>query len=515
MFMKLASNKLNSQQYELKLKIMKVLIFQILIFFFFIIPVYGGGLTIRTTLNNSACLFYGDEPVYAFGPSPQNILTYLPNGNGNNITDWVAWSVKFGINHVRSYPPSIRVSEPAQNIFENSNENPNKFDLNRYNQKYFDELRKACQFLREKGFMVHLQLWQAVHWKKNWDDIYYNPKNNINPDISKHAAPKEFVTMKNPILLNHQKQYVMKILDATGDLGNVFYDIMNEIGNGTGISEQWVWEIIKTINEWEARNSYDVLVTLNDEGGKRMGNFSLECSGLDLVIKDLGRYDEHIEAKLKYNKPSISVRNIDYNYEQNKRLWFYGENNLEVNTDKNLQTRGRKYWWRMFMAGVQFAGGYADSYFKKNLSWYADIVLSKLGMPEFIFYQKKSSYRLNLFAEENFVKFKKFVNQISGYRHLRPSSGVLIGHPVKNSYILQFENQAFIYLESPNGEAGFNYTSKQAKLIGLMLPDGIWSGSFYFPATGKSSKFTIRIKSGESDLKLPAFQDDLAIIIKN
>ena len=49
--------------------------------------------------------------------------------------------------------------------------------------------------------------------------------------------------MKNPILLDHQKQYVKKILDATGDLGNVFYDLMNEIGNGTGISEDWVREI--------------------------------------------------------------------------------------------------------------------------------------------------------------------------------------------------------------------------------------------------------------------------------
>jgi hypothetical protein len=36
--------------------------------------------------------------------------------------------------------------------------------------------------------------------------------------------------------------------DLSWYLGNVFYDIMNEIGNGTGTSEQWVWEIIKTIN---------------------------------------------------------------------------------------------------------------------------------------------------------------------------------------------------------------------------------------------------------------------------
>ena len=154
---------------------------------------------------------------------------------------------------------------------------------------------------------------------------------------------------------------------------------------------------------------------------------------LDLIIKDLGRYDEHIEAKQNFNKPSISVRNIDYNYEQDKRFWFFGKNNLEVNTDKILQTRGRKYWWRMFMAGVQFAGGYADSYFQKNFSWYVNKVSSKLGMPEVLSYKKNPSYQLNLFAEENFVKFKNFVNQISGYRHLMPSSDVLMDIQLKTA----------------------------------------------------------------------------------
>ena len=268
------------------------------------------------------------------------------------------------------------------------------------------------------------------------------------------------------------------------------------------------------IKGWETQSGYDVLVTLNDEGGKRMGDFSLECPGLDLIIKDLGRYYEHTEAKRKYNKPSISVRNIDYNYEQNERFYFFGENNLEVNIDGILQARGRKYWWRMFMAGVQFAGGYADSYLIKNLSWYANKVSSKLGIPEYLPYKRMPSFGLNLVAENNFVKFKNFIDQISSYCHLMPSSDVLLEHPAENSYILQSENQAIIYLESPNGMAGFNYPSQDAKLSGLILADGLWPGLFYFPATGESSKFTIKIESGEGGLNLPAFQDDLTIYIK-
>ena len=42
------------------------------------------------------------------------------------------------------------------------------------------------------------------------------------------------MVLKNSILLEHQKKYVQKILDVTADLGNVYFDIANEIGNGTG-----------------------------------------------------------------------------------------------------------------------------------------------------------------------------------------------------------------------------------------------------------------------------------------
>ena len=453
----------------------------------------------------------------AYGPSPQNILTYLPRGNGNDIRDWVKCAAKFGINNVRSYPPIARVAPPAQDLFERSSHDPTKYDLTRFNDKYFAELRAACSLLRKHEIIVHLQLWQAVSWKKSWARCYYNPRNNINPAISAHAGPGEFVTMKNPALLDHQKKYVLKIIDATGDLGNVFYDIMNEIGNGTGKSEEWVWEMIKTVNQWEKDNNCDVLLTLNDEGGLRMGSFSLECEGLDLIVKDLGRYDEHINTKLRYRKPTISVRNIDYDYQLKKRRYFAGEYNLEINTDDNLQTRGRKYWWRMFMAGVQSAGGYADTYSKKDTSIFLSTgykIANKLGLSRFFPSNRQASYRLNQISEHNFVHFRRFVDQITDYEDLRPSSGVLVGHPAKNSYCLQSKKQAVIYLESPNGQAGFNYDQTKAKLTGLMLDDGHYQGTYYFPADGRSEAFSIELEAGEGQLLVPRFKDDLTIIIR-
>lgn len=471
------------------------------------------GIEVKYKHTDRPLLVYKGKALSSYGASPQNILTYLPKGNGNDIRDWVKWAGRFGINNVRSYPPSVRVTPPAEDLFQRSPHEPAKYDLTRFNNKYFVELRAACSLLREHGIIVHLQLWQAVYWKKAWDKCYYNPKNNINPGISAHAGPGEFVTMKNLTLLEHQKKYVWKILDSTGDLGNVFYDIMNEIGNGTGTSEEWVWEIIKTINQWEKEDGVDVLLTLNDEGGMRMGKFSLECPGLDLTVKDLGRYDEHVEARRKYGKPTISVRNIDYDYEKKKRRYFAGKYNLEVNTDPLLQTRGRKYWWRMFMAGVQIAGGYADTYVSSNFSRFVDKLFHKLGFQSPIPLRSRASYRLNQISEENFLHFRKFIDRIKDYETLEFSSGVLKDHPVPNSYCLQSRKQAIVYLESPNGKAGFHYDQKKARLTDLELPDGPHRGEFYVPATGESKIFTISLKDGAVEITIPPFDDDLAILI--
>ena len=476
--------------------------------------VFATGLEITSNDVNKALLLYEGKPVVAFGASPQGILTDLSKSGSSDLNDWMEWAKKFSIKNVRSYPPSSLENCPEKNVFQISKIGSGKVDLDLFNEKYFDELRKACGRLKEQKIIVHFQLWQAVSWKKEWDKNYYNPINNVNPDLSMHAGPGEFVTMKNPVLLRHQKEYVRKILDATGDLGNVFYDIMNEIGNGTGTNEEWVWEIIKTVRDWEKEKKSKVLLTLNDEGGRNMGEFSLECKGLDLIVKDLGRYDEHVEAKQRYGKPTISVRNIDYNYKNKKRLYFFGKYNLEVNKDKNLQTRGRKYWWRMYMAGVQIAGGYADSipvnpsFLSKVADYFGIGERGKIN-------EYESSYRLNTIAEKNYYNFYKFTELVTDYKNFRMASDVLKEHPVTNSYCLQSNKEAIIYLESPNGEAGYTYKEKKATIKGLMLKDGIHKGSIYFPDSGNKRGFAIKVVRGTGEITLPSFKDDLAIIINS
>jgi hypothetical protein len=94
------------------------------------------------------------------------------------------------------------------------------------------------------------------------------------------------------------------------------------------------------------------------------------------------------------------------------------------------------------------------------------------------------------------------------------SSDVLKDHPVTNSYCLQSDKEAIIYLESPNGEAGYKYNGKKAIITGLRLKDGIHKGIIYFPDSGNKRGFAIKVVRGAGEIRLPSFKDDLAIIIK-
>ncbi len=473
-------------------------------------------LEVKFTELSDPYIAYGGRPAFGYGASPQSILTYLPMGNGNDYRKWVAWASKYKMNHVRSYPPTHIVEEPAHNIFLAAKQGENKVDLELLNNEYFEELRRACQLMKDRGFFVHLQLWQAVTWKKQWGKNYYNPSNNVNPDISAGAGPGKFTILENSALLAHQKGYVRRILDATGDLGNVYYDIMNEIGNGTGASRAWVMHTIDVIEQWERDNNIDVLITLNDEGGQRVEGHDDVFRRIDLVVKDKGRWDEHVEARREFNKPTLSVRNIDWDYERQSRTYFYGGMNLEINQDEYLQTRGRKYWWRMFMAKVQMAGAYADAYDEVTTVFGGDTlksVFSYVGMSEYFPWDKVQTYDINKQSENNFAPFAEFVALIEDYSTLMIDDNVVAEHRAAHTYCLQSQQELIIYLESPNGRAGYSYTPQLVELQNVKLADGVYKGFYFHPHSAERVHFETKIVKGETMLMVPGFEDDLAIYV--
>jgi hypothetical protein len=131
-----------------------------------------------------------------------------------------------------------------------------KFDLTKFNQQYFDELRSRVIQAGEKGFYVSIMFFEGwslrymeAPW--NWDGHPFNVNNNINGidgDPDKDGLGTESHTLQIPAIVKIQENYVRKVIDTLNDLDNVLYEISNEDHRG---SADWQYHMINYIKNYE------------------------------------------------------------------------------------------------------------------------------------------------------------------------------------------------------------------------------------------------------------------------
>ena len=135
----------------------------------------------------------------------------------------------------------------------NATDGKPKFDLDRYNQDYFDRLRARVMAAGEKGIYVSIMLFQgfAIQFDRNEKDGYpLDGRNNINGiDAGTGYASN---TLQIPMVTAKQDEYVRKVIDAVNDLDNVLYEISNESGS---YSTDWQYHMIDLIHHYEAGKS--------------------------------------------------------------------------------------------------------------------------------------------------------------------------------------------------------------------------------------------------------------------
>lgn len=135
----------------------------------------------------------------------------------------------------------------------------NKFDLNQFDQAYFDRLRDRVVLAGDRGFYVSVMLFDgwSIETKspdthQPWRGHPFNSSNNINGvegDLDGNGQGGETHTLANPQVTALQEAYVQKVIDTINDLDNVLYEISNE---SSGDSKLWQYHMIVHINEYEA-----------------------------------------------------------------------------------------------------------------------------------------------------------------------------------------------------------------------------------------------------------------------
>lgn len=158
-----------------------------------------------------------------------------------------------------------------------------KFDLNKFNQAYFDRIRARVKAAGQNGIYVSIMLFQgyAIQFNRNDEDGYpLDGRNNINGiDAGSGYASN---TMEIPAVTARQDAYVRKVIDTVNDLDNVLYEISNESGC---YATEWQYHMIDLIHQYEAGKpkQHPVGMTFQYKGGT---NEELFASHADWISPD-------------------------------------------------------------------------------------------------------------------------------------------------------------------------------------------------------------------------------------
>ena len=129
-----------------------------------------------------------------------------------------------------------------------------KYDLEQFNQAYFDRLRQRVSGAGERGIYVSIMLFEGYgiqFTSEGWAWHPFNAGNNFNGidgDPNGDGKGTETHTLQIPAVTTLQEAYVRKVIDTVNDLDNVLYEIANESIAG---SIDWQNHFVNYIHEYE------------------------------------------------------------------------------------------------------------------------------------------------------------------------------------------------------------------------------------------------------------------------
>lgn len=202
----------------------------------------------------------------------------------------------------------------------------NKFDLTKWDDKYFARLKDFVAQAGKRGVVVEMNLFCPFYEDSMWRLSPQNPANNI-----QKVGPKDrthvYTLDKHGGLLVHHDAVVKKIATELNEFDNLYYEVCNEPYFG-GVTMDWQHHIVDTIVAAEKELPNQHLISLNIANGT---------------------------AKIDKPHPAVSIFNFHYasppkavgeNYALNKVI---GDN--ETGFKGTADTHYRMEAWEFLLAG--------------------------------------------------------------------------------------------------------------------------------------------------------------------
>jgi len=140
------------------------------------------------------------------------------------------------------------------------------YDLNQWNETYWEKLRFFLDQTRERGIIVHLTLWDW--FDLSGDGVYgrfaihpLNPENNINWEPGTISNAWDYyggsLSLGNKEALDYQHRYIDQLISISAQYDHIIYNIGNESGLGIEWDNYWA----AYIKDAAAEQGRDIHVT--------------------------------------------------------------------------------------------------------------------------------------------------------------------------------------------------------------------------------------------------------------
>lgn len=144
-----------------------------------------------------------------------------------------------------------------------------KFDLDRFDEVFFDRLRARLIVCRDRGIYCAVMLFQGFSSKKlksrtHTGDPFpghpFHAANNVQ-GFNGDADGDSVLDLDAPAVRARHVAFIRKVVDTVNDLDNVLYEVVNEGG-----TEDWQKFVVQTVQEYERTKPRQHLVGITGAG---------------------------------------------------------------------------------------------------------------------------------------------------------------------------------------------------------------------------------------------------------
>jgi len=370
-----------------------------------------------------------------------------------------------------------------------------KFDLTRFNLRWWKRLRENCSYLADNGFIIQLVLWDgrqlSLPQELSWDGHFFNPANNIDT-VTKALDNEHCIDIYHACadqkteLIKLQERLFRKVLESTFDVGSVYYNLCYQLSENQGYWEKtviWIDEMYDSM-----RNTWRGL------GASRQFIIGLDAGGMSEYQQD----------------------------------WIFDNNRLNIminsnSTDFNQLSRWRKLYMKPYCS-TPMQQQYQTEYETiplneldktRNLLWYNSFIMN----PFSVLYINglKMQSESNLHKEPTVKQFvtnvsnwNLFWSKVEGYGQF-DFQGKISSRQYKSKLIQSSQNEAILYLSSGIDSNDKIYKEERINVERTLLDDGDYIAQIWDPVVGIIDLQDVSLIQGAFHLDMPGFSGGLAV----